>query len=70
MIALSGILAGTVVILGGAGLLRAMVYGISAFNPIVYCAAAALLVVVAVLAAYLPGRRAASVDPMSALRGD
>jgi predicted permease len=70
MIALSGILAGAIMILGGARLLRSMVYGISAFNPIVYCSAAALLMIVAVLAAYLPARRAASVDPMSALRGD
>lgn len=70
MIALSGILAGTVVILGGSRLLRSMVYGISAFNPIVYCAAAALLLIVAASAAYLPARRAALVDPMSALRGD
>jgi putative ABC transport system permease protein len=70
MVALSGILAGTMIILGGARLLRSMVYGISAFNPIVYCSAAALLLIVAVLAAHLPARRAASVDPMSALRGD
>jgi len=70
MIAIGGIIGGTIVILAGARLLRSMVYGISAFNPSVYCSAAALLLIVAVLAAYLPARRAASVDPMSALRGD
>jgi ABC-type antimicrobial peptide transport system permease subunit len=70
VIASCGILAGTAVILGGARALRSMVYGISEFNPIVYCSTALLLLVVAVVAAYLPARRAAAVDPMSALRGD
>src|SRR5262249_40844169 len=69
-IASGGILAGTITVLCGARVLRSMVYGVSALNPIIYCSTALLLLIVAVLAAYLPARRAASVDPMNALRGD
>jgi predicted permease len=69
-VAAAGVLVGTMVALGGARAVRSMVYGISAFNPVLYCSAGLLLLLVAVLAAYLPARRAASVDPMSALRGD
>jgi putative ABC transport system permease protein len=42
--------------------------GQSANNPLLYLAAAAFLSLVSALAAYLPARRAASIDPMQALR--
>ena len=42
--------------------------GGSATDPLIYLAAALFLCVVSVLAAYLPARRAASIDPMQALR--
>jgi len=69
-IASGGITAGTIAVLCGASVLRSMVYGVSALNPIIYCSTALLLLIVAVLAAYLPARRAASVDPMNALKGN
>jgi putative ABC transport system permease protein len=50
---------------GGAKLLQT-----SAIDPLIYLGATAFLCAVAALAAYLPARRAATVDPMAALRLD
>lgn len=44
------------------------VYGVPARDPVTICAIAALLLVVATLAAYVPARRAASTDPSAVLR--
>jgi len=42
----------------------------SATDPLVYATAIAFLTAIAILAAYFPARRAASVQPMEALRTD
>ncbi|MGH9837908.1 MAG: ABC transporter permease [Blastocatellia bacterium] len=50
--------------------LSKMLYGIKPADPMTYGVTAVLLTVVALIACYLPARRAASTDPMIALRCD
>ena len=48
--------------------LASYLYGISSADPLTYLATTLILIVVALLACYFPARRAAGVDPMTALR--
>ncbi len=63
-------------VLGGAGALllgravRSLLYGVTPTDPTVYGLVTAILLAVAALAAWLPARRAAAVDPMVALRAE
>jgi hypothetical protein len=49
-------------------LLRSMVYDMSVYDPWTFAASAGLLVSVALIASYVPARRAAAIDPVKALR--
>ncbi len=51
-------------------LLSTLLYGVSAADPVIYLAASAVLVVVALFSCWLPARNAASVDPLAALRSE
>jgi predicted lysophospholipase L1 biosynthesis ABC-type transport system permease subunit len=63
-----GILLGTFALFAAVRLVQGMLYGVSPYDPATLAIAAALLTAVALFAAFVPARRAASVDPMQALR--
>jgi putative ABC transport system permease protein len=62
-----GILVGLAGTIGMARLMAGLLYGVSATDPIVVGAVALLLVAVAIIATWLPARRAARVNPAVAL---
>jgi putative ABC transport system permease protein len=64
----AGIIAGILFALVLTRTMRSLLYGVSPADPITFVAMAILLAAVALLAAYIPARRAMRVDPMVALR--
>jgi predicted permease len=66
----AGAIAGLVVALAASRLLTKLLFEVSPADPISMIGAAALLLVVALIAAYLPARHATRVDPVQALRSD
>jgi len=60
-------------LVGAAALTRIMsslLFGVSATDPLVFAATSLLLITVVMLSSYIPGRKAARVDPMIALRNE
>jgi ABC-type antimicrobial peptide transport system permease subunit len=64
----TGIAIGTPLALSASRVAQGLLFGLSGTNPGVLMAAASLMSVMGVLAAYLPARRASRVDPLIALR--
>jgi ABC-type antimicrobial peptide transport system permease subunit len=67
-ISLIGVGAGVLAALGFMRLITKLIYGVSAMDPITFASVAALLTAVALVACYVPARRAMRVDPIVALR--
>jgi ABC-type antimicrobial peptide transport system permease subunit len=65
-----GIGAGVVAALGVTQFIKTLLYNVTASDPFSFVLVAAFLAVVAVVASYVPARRAMAVDPIIALRND
>jgi ABC-type antimicrobial peptide transport system permease subunit len=63
-----GLLIGGLGSIAAVRLLRAALFGVAPFDPISYCAAAVFLIITVFVAGLAPARRAASIEPMQALR--
>jgi putative ABC transport system permease protein len=69
-LAIIGVALGLVASLALTRLMETLLFSVSATDPLTFIAIALLLILVALLACYIPARRAAKVDPLIALRCD
>jgi hypothetical protein len=69
-VVLVGAVVGVGVALASTQLLDALLYGISAVDPLVFVLMTALMLGIGLLASYVPARRASAVNPIESLRND
>jgi putative ABC transport system permease protein len=65
-----GVGVGVLIALGLGQLMRGLLFGVSATDPVTFAAVATLLLVVSAAASWIPARRAAALEPMRALRSE
>lgn len=67
-LAMAGVLIGTAIALASNKVIESLLFGVRAYDPAVLGLAILAMIAVALLAGYLPARRATRIDPMAALR--
>ena len=67
---MAGTTLGVGISLLAARLLHSFLFGVTQYDPLTLIAAPLLLLLVGTIAAWLPARRAAAVEPMQALRSE
>jgi putative ABC transport system permease protein len=68
LVAFAGVIVGLGLAYAGSRLIVSLLYGVSARDPVVFAATTVLLLAVALVACWLPARRAARLSPLEALR--
>jgi ABC-type antimicrobial peptide transport system permease subunit len=68
VLAVVGLLAGLVGAVAASRVLASMLFDVGSSDPLTFLSVTCVLVAAALVASYLPARRAAHVDPMEALR--
>jgi putative ABC transport system permease protein len=69
-VVLIGAVLGVAVALASTRLLKTLLFGVEAVDPIVFAAMSMIMIGVGMLASYVPARRASAVDPIESLRND
>ena len=65
-----GMLGGLVAAAGLTRLLKGMLYGTEPLDPATFAGMAVVMMLVGLLASYVPARRACSVDPLESMRAE
>jgi predicted permease len=69
-LAIAGVILGILAAFGLTRLIASFLFGVTSWDPIVFCTVPVILTAVALLAVWLPATRASRLDPMQALRAE